>query len=207
MAEVQVVKPSAVLRQLTPNALELIEEAGRLCYQSDHDGDPAKFVRKIIDRGHESVVEHAVASFRVVCDRGVTHEIVRHRIASYSQESTRYCNYAKEGKRYSGIRIIMPDGLSEEQKQRRLQHFEQMQMLYEMEIAEGVAPQIARGLLPTCLKTEIMITFNLRQWRYFLRLRGGMAAHPQIREVAMLIWNTFEEHCPLLLSGLQKPVV
>ena len=93
----KIVRPFVELGQFTPNACELIEAAGRTCYKSEPKGDAGAFVRMLIRRGHESVIEHASATFRIVCDRGVSHEIVRHRLASYSQESTRYNNYAHAG--------------------------------------------------------------------------------------------------------------
>ena len=104
-----IVEPRVELVQSSSAALQLIESAGRTCYQSKGHCDPETFIRRLIQRGHESVLEHASASFRIICDRGVSHELVRHRIASYSQESTRYCNYQK-----SGLQFIEPPDLTSE---------------------------------------------------------------------------------------------
>lgn len=97
----KVINPSVILEQEINPVLVMkhIEKAGRVCYKSENmisDGTDEKFIKKILERGHESVIEHVSLTFRIICDRGVTHELVRHRIASYSQESTRYCNYSKD---------------------------------------------------------------------------------------------------------------
>jgi len=110
------IRPSVELIRITEMPLELIEYAGRKCYQSEVDKalDPEPFVQQILKRGHFSVIEHASATFNIICDRGVTHEIVRHRLASYSQESTRYCNYAND--KFGGeIKVIEPPGLSNQE--------------------------------------------------------------------------------------------
>lgn len=199
-----IVRPSARLEWATQDALSVIERAGRTCYKSEEGITPdssEKFVRTIIRSGHESVVEHAVASFRFVCDRGVTHELVRHRLASYSQESTRYCNYA--GARLGGhITLIHPPGLTDEQRRRREAHFDLVQALYDVEIAEGVKPQIARGILPTCLKTEIVCTMNFREWRHALKLRTAKAAHPQIVEVMLEVLAWFRSNYPVVVEDI-----
>lgn len=198
------VKPSAKLEWSTHNALQVIERAGRTCYKSEEkitDDSAERFVRGIIKSGHESVIEHAVASFRFVCDRGVTHELVRHRIASFSQESTRYCNYS--GSKFGGhITIIHPEGLTTEQIQRREKHFDEVQALYEAELAEGIKPQIARGVLPTCLKTEIVCTMNFREWRHTLKLRTSPAAHPQIAQVMREVLQWFKDNHPVIVEDL-----
>lgn len=177
----KIVQPSVEPMFITPDALQLIELAGRTAYKSEDritaTSAPA-FVRSLIKRDHLSVIEIAYASFRVICDRGVTHELVRHRLASYTQESTRYCNYGGKD-----IQLIHPPGLDDHQRMRREAHFWDIQKLYDAEIAEGVPPQIARGVLPTCLKTEIVVTANFREWLHIFKLRTAPGAHPQIREV------------------------
>jgi thymidylate synthase (FAD) len=92
----KIIKPNAQLLWVTPNAEEIIERAGRVCYKSEDkitNESSFKFIKMLLDRKHEAVLEHACASILFICDRGVTHELVRHRLASYCQESTRYCNY------------------------------------------------------------------------------------------------------------------
>jgi thymidylate synthase (FAD) len=202
--QMQIIKPSAVLEWATPDAVRVIERAGRTCYKSEDkitDESAEKFVRTIIKSGHDSVLEHAVASFRIVCDRGVTHELVRHRLASYSQESTRYCKYS--GDKFGGhISIIHPNGMTMKQICRREAHFESVQALYDAEIAEGVKPQIARGVLPTCLKTEIVCTMNFREWRHTLKLRTSPKAHPQIVEVMNMVKGWFRMNYPVIVEDI-----
>lgn len=154
-----------------------------------------KFVRSLIERGHESTIEHASASFKVICDRGVTHEIVRHRLCSYSQESTRYCNYGKEqfGKE---ITVIAPPGLNVSQYTVWLTAMQEAEARYMLLIDTNVPAQIARSVLPNSLKTEIIWTANLREWRHIILLRTSMKAHPQMRDVAGMIRGILVHQCP-----------
>lgn len=177
-----------------------IEAAGRTCYKSEEKitaTSAASFVRRIIKGGHHSVIEHENLSVRFVCDRGVTHEIVRHRLAAYSQESTRYCNYSG-----SGIVLIHPPGLTDQQKERREKHFWTVQALYDQEISEGLSPQIARGVLPNALKTEIVMTANLREWRHVLKLRTSKAAHPQMRELMQPLLEELWSRLPVFFDDI-----
>lgn len=186
--------------------LKKIEKVGRVCYKSESNitQDSAnKFITNIIKSGHESVIEHEKVSVRIICDRGVTHEIVRHRIASYSQESTRYCNYANEkfGRELTLIKPIFWDEDSEEY----MCWFETMQKIedsYNFLIEKGVKPQEARSLLPNSLKTEIIVTMNLREWRYFFKLRTSLRAHPQMREIACAILDEFKKKIPVVFDDI-----
>ena len=185
----KIVEQSATLETVTPNAEKLIERAGRTCYKSEDkitDESAATFIAMILKRGHESVLEHASASFRIVCDRGVSHEIVRHRIASYSQESSRFCDYSKD-KHGSGIAVIEPPGLDNAMFTSWKSACRKSESVYLELLKNGSTPQIARSVLPTCLKTEIVMTANFREWRHFIQLRTSPAAHPQIREIAEMI--------------------
>lgn len=152
----------------------------------------SKFVKGIISRGHEAVLEHASATFLLVTDRGMTHELVRHRLASYSQESTRYCSYGNKGWEIS---VIEPAGFvrgSDSMKRVWYKSMEAAELAYLDATAEGVEPQWARAVLPTCLKTEIAVTANFRQWRHMMGLRLGNKAgkaHPQIRALFGMILN------------------
>lgn len=188
--------------------LKHIERAGRVCYKSEgniKDGSAEKFIKGILDRGHESVIEHFSLTVRIVCDRGVTHEIVRHRLASYSQESTRYCNYA--GDRFGNeITVIKPCFWKEGSKE--FSNWKSA-MLYTEEcyfrlIDCGATPQEARSVLPNSLKTEIVMTANLREWRHFLKLRTSKAAHPQMREVACMILDEFSAKYPVIFGDINK---
>lgn len=173
------------LEWITPDAARVVEQAGRTCYKSDCSTEttPAEFIAKLIKRGHLSVLEHAVASVRIVTDRGITHELVRHRIASFSQESTRYCNYA--GERFGGeITVIRPETMKPECFALWLEAMGHAERIYLAMLELGEKPQNARSVLPTCTKTEIVMTANLREWRHFLSLRDDPAAHPDMQIVA-----------------------
>ncbi len=186
--------------------LKKIEKYGRVCYKSENliDEDSAVgFVRRILDRGHESVIEHEKVSARIICDRGVSHEIVRHRIASYSQESTRYCNYCKDkfGNELTFIKPVFWDENSDEYKI----WFDVMKNIedqYMQLIGKGVSPQEARSILPNSLKTEIVVTMNLREWRHFFKLRASSAAHPQMREIAVEMLQEFQRRIPILFDNI-----
>lgn len=186
--------------------LKKIEKIGRVCYKSESkitQDSASKFIANIIKSGHESVIEHEKISVRIICDRGVTHEIVRHRLASYSQESTRYCNYANEkfGKELTLIKPIFWDEDSEEYQC----WFETMQKIedsYNFLIEKGVKPQEARSLLPNSLKTEIIVTMNLREWRHFFKLRTSLRAHPQMREIACAVLDEFKKRIPVVFDDI-----
>jgi len=189
----------------TPNAAEFIERAGRTCYKSEDKITPessSKFIRMLLDRGHESVIEHAHASFLVICDRGVSHEFVRHRIFSYSQESTRYCNYSKD--KFGGeINVIEPPMYTEVGRMAWCRSVETAEEEYLAMLAAGESPQIARSILPNCLKTELVMTANFREWKHFLKLRTDKAAHPQMREVALMVKDILAEKCPFIFKDPQ----
>ena len=144
------------------------------------------FIEMIKKNGHESVLEHASAGFSIVTDRGVTHEIVRHRLASYSQESTRYCNYGKEGFGKE-ITVIEPPTETSIQALIWTEGMVRTEETYMRMLEEGCSAQIARSVLPNSLKTEIGMTTNFREWRHFLRLRTSPKAHPQMRQIAEMI--------------------
>lgn len=199
-----IVKPTAELVWITPNSEKMIELAGRTCYKSEDaitEDSSVKFVEMIMKRGHESVLEHASASVRFVCDRGVTHELVRHRLCAFSQESTRYCNYGKE--KFGGeISVIEPPELTEQQFMMWQETMFQIEEVYLKMISQGVSPQIARSVLPNCLKTEIVTTANLREWRHIFKLRRSMAAHPQIKEVMNIAFDLLYKECPTVFKDL-----
>ncbi|PWJ10257.1 FAD-dependent thymidylate synthase [Ruminococcus flavefaciens] len=187
-------------------ALDLIESAGRVCYKSEDkiNGDSAeKFIKGILSRGHESVIEHVSITVRVVCDRGVTHEIVRHRIASYSQESTRYCNYTSD-KFSKEITVIRPIFWNKGSSQFNAwqKGMEECEKAYFSLINAGASPQEARSVLPNSLKTEIFITMNFREWRHFFSLRCSKAAHPQMQQIANMIFDLFKEKYPLFIQDI-----
>ena len=191
-----ILKPSVVLVQATPYAEDLIEQAGRTAYQSERkDGSAPAFVKMLITRGHESVLEHASATLRFICDRGVTHEMVRHRIASYTQESTRYCCYKEE------IQVIEPPFKSDSERAVWRTAMMDAERAYHL-LLKTQTPQIARSVLPTCLKTDIITTYNFREWRHFLRLRCAKTAHPQMREVAFMALEIMKKLSPTCFGDL-----
>ncbi len=186
--------------------LRNIELCGRVCYKSEDritDGSAEKFVGMILKSGHESVLEHEKITVRFVCDRGVTHEIVRHRIASYSQESTRYCNYSKD--KFGGeITFIRPCFWAEDDEKFALwkETMQSIEDSYVKLISLGAKPEEARSILPNSVKTEIMVTMNLREWRHFFKLRTAERAHPQIREVAIPLLNELKGLVPVIFDDI-----
>ena len=166
---------------MTPDALELIMRMGKKCWQSEPTKSPEEFTKMLIRRGHESVLEHASMTVSIMTDRGITHEIVRHRIGcSYSQESTRYVKYDDME--------VMTQGEECDQDPSFLCVLEHAEREYGFLIDKGFKPQIARSVLPNALKADIGMTANFRAWRHFLRLRLSPYAHPSIRNVARAIW-------------------
>ena len=180
----EVIEQSAEVIQMTHKPLQLIESAGRTCYKSEDKitkSSAVDFAKMIIKRGHESVLEHASATIRFITDRGVTHELVRHRLAAYSQESTRYCSYTGD------IQFINPGFVPETEEYQEWEcACEVAESSYHHLLESGVSPQIARAVLPNCLKTEIVMTANFREWRHVFKLRTSKAAHPQIRQLMNL---------------------
>jgi thymidylate synthase (FAD) len=193
--------------------LKKIERAGRVCYKSEErsgENTAEGFIRGIIKRGHESVIEHESITVRIVCDRGVSHEIVRHRLASYSQESTRYCNYSAD-KFGRQITCIDPsaafgycdcDATDRQKQDIWRQAMEDAERAYFDLLKAGAKPEEARGVLPNALKTEIVVTMDLREWRHFLRLRTSRAAHPQMVEIATMILEEFQRRYPVFFQDI-----
>lgn len=185
-----------------------IELAGRVCYKSESriaDDSAEKFIANIIKSGHESVIEHVSLTFKIICDRGVTHEIVRHRLASYSQESTRYCNYSSD-KFGNELTFIKPCFWNDDDENFLLwkNAMAQLEKIYLEMLANGAKPQEARSILPNSLKTEIFMTANLREWRHFLKLRTSPRAHPQMREVALKILEILQKNLPTIFADITK---
>jgi len=210
----KVIKPSVeVLTRLSGiEILKDIELAARTCYKTEDkitDESYLNFVQMILNRGHEAMIEFGFMMARIVCDRGVTHEIVRHRLFSFAQESTRYCNYNKD-KFDNQLTFINPCywnqkpgefnvltrekyGIWEEQMQSAENAYIQL-------TNKGAKPQEARAVLPNSLKTEIVVCGNLREWRHFFELRTAPTAHPQMIEVAKMALEQFRNHVPLIFD-------
>lgn len=208
----KVIKPS--FEVLTPishfgiKELQHIEKIGRVCYKSEdkitEDGESAKkFVAMLIKRGHEAMIEHGSISVKFICDRGVSHELVRHRIASFAQESTRYCNYSQD-KFGNELTFIKPCFWEEESVNYKdwLSMMRSAEYFYLQMIDHGVTPQEARSILPNSLKTEITVTANYREWRNIFKLRTANAAHPQMREIMRPLLLYFQEHISVLFDDI-----
>ena len=211
----QVIKPSIEIIDMEDyeKIVKKIERIGRVCYKSEGkitEDSAEKFIKGLLTRQHESVIEHENVTVRFVCDRGVTHEIVRHRIASYSQESTRYCNYSGD-KFDNQITVIdLASGfqydLSKENDKAKYEVWtkamENAEQSYFRMLELGATPQEVRSVLPNSLKTEIVVTMNLRSWRNFFRLRVDSHAHPQMREVATMLYEEFQKRLPVFVADL-----
>ena len=213
----EILNPKSVVEGL--QMLKKIEAAGRTCYKSEDkmtQDSSKEFVRMIIDRGHESVLEHEKASVRIICDRGVSHELVRHRLASFSQESTRYCNYSKD-KHGNQLTFIIPEwmNIKEGEYPKLLKKdfgsqdgwlwgwmMREAELTY-MELLENKwTPQQARSILPNSLKTEIVVSANLREWRLIFKQRTAKAAHPQMREIMIPLHKELSNRIPVVFENL-----
>jgi thymidylate synthase (FAD) len=204
----KIIEPSYEILSLPSNPLQLLELAARTCYKSEDrmgPGTDVTMVQKILDSQHESVIEHASMTVKFICDRGVSHELVRHRLASFSQESTRYCNYSK-GKFGDEITVIRPC------------FWNMGTVLYDvwaisceysensyLALINGKAkPQEARSVLPNSLKTEIIMTANLREWRHVFRLRASKAAHPQMRQLMIPLLAECKTKIPVIFNDINN---
>jgi thymidylate synthase (FAD) len=186
--------------------LKNIERYSRTCYKSEKEitcDSAVKFVKMIMKKGHKSVIEHEKITVRVICDRGVSHEIVRHRIGSYSQESTRYCDYSKKW----SIAVIEPFFFEKESEKYAvwLEVVEIAEELYNKLRELGASFQEARSVLPNSLKTEIVITYNLREWCHFFKLRTPANAHPQMGEIAIPLLREFQKRIPIIFDDIIVP--
>lgn len=189
--------------------LKKIELIGRTCYKSEEkikQDSAEKFVANLIKRGHEAMLEHASITVKFVVDRGISHELVRHRLASFAQESTRYCNYSKDDFG-NEITFIIPSYLDfktagwntwkESMKACEDAYFKLLDI--------GLTPQEARAVLPNSLKTEVVMTANLREWRHFFKLRAANTtgkAHPQMLEVTRPLLDELKQLIPVVFDDI-----
>ncbi|OAV72064.1 Thymidylate synthase thyX [Bacteroidales bacterium Barb4] len=200
----KVIKQSFEIIQLPENALLLIEKAGRTCYKSEDkisEGTAEIFGKRLLDSQHESVLEHVSVSVRFITNRGVSHEIVRHRMCSFSQESTRYVNY-----NHKEMEFILPvwwEEWSMEQQNLWTKSIENAEKTYSELIALKTTPEKAREVLPNSLKTEIVVTANIREWRHIFQLRCSKKAHPQMRELMKTCCHEFKKKIPVLFDDIE----
>jgi thymidylate synthase (FAD) len=204
----KIVPPSHKILALPDKAsvLKLIERIGRTCYKSEDKMtvDSARdFVKGLIRSGHHSVIEHLGITVHFICDRGISHELVRHRLASFSQESTRYADYAKE-KFGKEINVIRPFFWDEDSNLyfAWLEAMAQAEKHYLQLIQLGARPEEARAVLPNSLKTELIMSCNFREWRHIFELRCSRAAHPQMRELLLPLLLEFSEKIPIIFDDL-----
>ena len=200
--------------QTETEAIKLIEKAGRTCYKSESKITPISaeyFIKKVLINKHESVLEHSLITVRIICDRGISHELVRHRLASFSQESTRYCNYK------GGVTFIIPPWISLEEGIYNTDYFKTRSInpiastwFHAMKYAKdsyltllgsGQSPQQARTVLPNSLKTEIVISANFREWRHIFNLRCAKNAHPQMREIMLPLQKELQRIMPVVFNN------
>lgn len=218
----RLVRPSYEIRTPVDSILRTIEAAGRCCYKSEEkitEESAPRFCKMLVDRGHESVIEHASLMVKFVIDRGVSHELVRHRLCSFSQESTRYCDYSPSGK-MGHVTFVIPPWVNVDEgeydigpiladwKGFMLRSTSEMWML-SMARSEATyndlrerkwKPEQARSVLPNSLKTEIIVTANLREWRHIFNLRTAPTAHPQMREIMVPLYNELSAQLPVLFG-------
>ena len=202
------------------NALELIEHAGRTCYKSEDNIYPRtaqKFVEKINDLGHESVLEHSSMVVKFICDRGVSYELVSHRLCSFSQESTRYCNYK------GGVTFVIPPWIKIPEGEYTEKKFDftwsdnpkkdgSIHWMFSLFNAEEAykylincswSPQQARSVLPNSIKTEIVVTANFREWKHIFTLGTSKAAHPQMREIMIPLLDECKKLIPVIFNNIK----
>lgn len=206
----KVIEPRAFIVQDIngEEVLEHIERCGRVCYKSEDrikDGSAERFIGMLVRSGHESVLEHFSFTAKFICDRGVTHEIVRHRIASFSQESTRYVDYTLD-KNGGEIEVIIPYEMRDNEE--AIEHLKwavgEAEDAYRWIRYFGCKAQAARAVLPTCLKTELYMTANLREWRHFFKMRCSKAAHPDIRVVANMLLKEAHDKIPVVFDDIYE---
>ena len=211
--------------------LKKLELAGRVCYKSEDkisDDSAPKFCRMVLNRNHESVIEHESLTIKFIVSRSFTHELVRHRLASFSQESTRYCNYNKKG-----LTFIIPTWLNIEPGEYIckispylfghlfkingedwtnvktdlryfIEYLHGIEHLYSQYINNKKSPQEARAILPNCLKTEIVMSANLREWKHVLTLRTDKSAHPEMRQIMIPLLEELKEKIPVIFDGINN---
>lgn len=212
-----------ILTPIRDDELKGIERAGRTCYKSEAkitEESAQKFVKQLIDRGHLAMLEHSFLSVKFVCDRGVSHELVRHRLASFAQESTRYCNYSQDrfGRELTFVwpcffgempeteedwdRILYTEKGPVADWYRAISHAESH---YFSLLDWGCTPQEARSVLPNSIKTEVVMTANYREWRHFFSLRAARAtgpAHPQMEELAIPLLMEVSDKIPEVFDDI-----
>lgn len=201
-----IIEPSYRIVRHTPDIITAIDEAARTCYLSEpkHNTkiEQEDFIHRLIAMGHQTPFEYGDIEIEFICNRGVSHEAVRHRVMSPMQESTRYCNYKEDGK-HGGLNVINPLFFNKEEAHRTVVSHDNTSKLlnkfdvwyecirvsewgYNTLLEMGAKPEEARDVLPIALKTKLKMKANVREWWHIFNVRGiSKAAHPQIREVML----------------------
>ena len=219
----KIIKPSyEILDDIDGQAiLKKLEIIGRVSHKSENritETSAAPFVKKLIQLGDESVLEHVSITVRFICDRGVSHELVRHRLAAICQESTRYCNYSQD-KFKNEITVIqpcflhdmtggkIPDGFGYSNYDNVWYYAMRIAEMYYFNLLEkGAKPEEARAVLPNSLKTEVVMTCNIREWRHILSLRADKRAHPQMRELMIPLLYELQEKIPVVFDDIAERI-
>lgn len=220
--KISIIEPSFEVLTSTDGLIEHLELCGRTCYKSEDkitNDSAGAFVRRVIKSGHESVIEHASMTVRFVCDRACSHQLVRHRLNSFSQESQRYCNYGKKPFQFiAPPELEIPLGdyalVGETRITRRNLKQEQCRWLqkrtedcleYLSLLGDGMRPEDARSVLPNAMKTEVVMTANCRQWRHVFRERAlNKHAQWQIRGLMLGVLKEFVTLIPDIFGDLDE---
>lgn len=199
MSEIRFISQSHEILELNRDPIGVIARAARTCYQSEANAsaeNDVRLVRSLIQRGHEAMIEHSWLSVRFVTDRAIANEIVRHRLFSFAQESTRYCNYDNRG-----FEFILPEMQVNTATIKGL--CRACADAYETLVDNGHRPEIARTVLPLCTATRLVVSGNLREWRHFFKLRTAKDAHPQIRELATPLLHELQDIVPVVFGDIE----
>lgn len=198
-----------ILTEISPNAekeLRLIEQAGRTCYKSE-SGDFEKcktFIKGLISRGHESVLEHSILTVKLTTSRAVSHQLVRHRLCAFSQESQRYCNYS-QGRFEDGIVFIRPVDILDIDHYTAWENFcRNAEHDYMMAIYKGAKPETARAILPNCTKTELVMSANYREWRHIFKERTSSHADPNTKQIMTALLSDLYFRIPVIFEDIKE---
>lgn len=196
-----------ILTPITGEELKNIEYAGRTCYKSESkitDDSCKNFISNLISNGHEAMLEHSSLSIKFICDRGISHELVRHRLASFAQESTRFCNYS-DNKFRNELTFIKPFFFDDLKYQKWLDAMNNAEAAYFDLLKAGATPQEARSVLPNSVKTEVVMTANYREWRHFFKLRAAGTTgkpHPQMKEITVPLLKEIKTMIPIIFDDI-----
>jgi len=188
--------------------LQQIEMAGRTCYKSEEkitNDSCIQFAKNLIKRKHMPMIEFGASiTVKFICNRGFTHELVRHRLTSLAQESTRYCNYSKD-KHDNQITVIKPrdfDKWDSSSRNHWIKAMKEAERHYILMLDRKRSPQEARGVLPIDIKTEINIKANIREWRHIFIMRTADAAHPSMQQLMRPLLDEFKQKIPVLFDDI-----